>query len=272
MLSPLKSPLKAIVYMDYADIQEQLKQYGKTLPGNDIFPALLNKFKEEELQIINFITYANYERKSTGSKLRTYLRNLGLETRQSYTSGKNSRTPEFTVDALRTLYKTSGIDLYILISNDPYMIPLLKAIKYENKLSYVLSTRCGFNQVLAEYADFHEFLEDICSLTTLPLAESKPLEPILSLVPANFTETDIERAKEVARNFYRSLTFRRAKLMNQPINLSGYLQDISKDTHRFPGELLNDFKLAHCLQFVVLYKDVSRRLYLSEGERRTEVL
>jgi hypothetical protein len=258
--------------MDYEDIREQLKQYGKTLLENDIFPALLTKFKEEELTILDFIVYTNFERKSTGSKLRTYLRNLGLETRQSYNNGKNSGAPEFTVDALRTLYKTSGADLYIIISNDPYMIPLLKAIKYENKLSYVLSTRCGFNQVVAEYADFHECLEDILGLAALAPVESKPLEPILSLVPNNFTETDIERAKEVARHFYRSLTFRRAKLLNQPINLSGYIQDISKDTHRYPGELLNDFKLAHCLQFVVLYKDVSRRLYLSEGERRTEVL
>lgn len=90
---------------------------------------------------------------------------MGLQTRHASNDGKNSGDLELTVDALRVLYKNSNINFFVIISSDRDIIPLLKAIKYENKTSYVLSTQNGFNKTVAEYADFHEYIEEIFNLT-----------------------------------------------------------------------------------------------------------
>lgn len=50
-------------------------------------------------------------------------------------------------------------------SSDTDMVPLLQALKSENKITCVLSTKNGFNPVVTRSADFHEYIEDILHLT-----------------------------------------------------------------------------------------------------------
>ncbi|MCL6589635.1 MAG: NYN domain-containing protein [Firmicutes bacterium] len=264
-----------VVYVDYENIAEILRQSGNDPLKIDFFRVIQGRLRAANLNIIDFIVYSNFEKRSWTTRQQTYLRTLGLQTRQASNNGKNSSDLELTVDALRTLYKTPSIHVFVIISSDRDIIPLLKAIKYESKYSYVISTRLGFNQVVAEYADAHEYIEDIFQITAMPLnpgvAEAVPGDLGVSFDPAMATPEEVNRAKEVARYLYSSQIWKRAAQMSEPVSLSGYIQVIARAVNRFPADILNDFKRAHCLKYVTIYQDQSRRLYLRQGERSGEL-
>lgn len=84
------------------------------------------------------------------------------------------------------------------------MISLLKAIKYENKFSYVYSTQNGFNQIVAKYADFHEYLEDLFNLAPPgPEAEPRDKTGVLTDIDLETVSPEsIRQAHEVVDYFY----------------------------------------------------------------------
>jgi hypothetical protein len=90
------------------------------------------------------------------------------------------------------------------------LFPLLKDIKYENRFSYVLSTKNGFNQIVAEYADTHEYIEDIFHLTEISAPEVTQEELEVTFDPEMITDADTEKAREVARYLYGSQIWKRA--------------------------------------------------------------
>lgn len=263
----------AVVYADYENILELLTEFGEDPLEMDFFKVIQDKLAVDDgLNIIDFIIYGNFEKKTLDYKHQTHLRALGLQTRHACNKGKNSGDLELTVDVLKDLYKNHNIDIFVMISTDRDIIPLLKAIKYENKLSYVISTQNGFNQTVAKYADFHEYIEDIFHLD--PPDPSIPHQDLAEIVieikdidvkAAN--PVDIGRAQEVARYFYQSNIWKRALVLGEPVSLKGYLDVISKVVHRFRGDILDDFKLAHCLKYVTLYQDPIRGLCLKQGVR-----
>jgi uncharacterized LabA/DUF88 family protein len=284
-----KNRLSAMVYMDYENIREFLQPYGKTLLQMNFFPLILNKFKQDGLKVIDFMVYGDFERGFQRSKQQTYLRSLGLQTRQSSSNGKNTSDLELTVDTIRTLYKTPRVDVFVIIISGRDIIPLLKAIRLEGKLSYLLSTKNSFNRIVAEYADLSESIEDIFHLAPV---EQKPLalDPVLDpafltttgcLDPANsaltyedaaHTSAAVERAKEVARMFYTSQIWRRAVQLNEPVNLSGYTQAITKAVRGYSGDILDSFKLAHALQFITIYHGPNQKLFIKEGAKKEECI
>ena len=151
--------LNAITYIDYENIYELLKKSGHDPLEMNFFKVIQEKLKTTGLNIIDIIVFANFEKNGSVNKdSKRYLRSMGLQTRHASNNGKNCGDLELTVDALRDLYKNPSIDVFVVISSDRDIIPLLKAIKYENKVSYVISTRNGFNQIVAKYADFMSIL------------------------------------------------------------------------------------------------------------------
>ena len=264
----------AAVYVDHENIFELLKQYGKDPLEINFFPVILNKLKEEhKLNVIDFIIYGNFEKGPLNAKYQTILQGLGLETRHSSNNGKNSSDLEMTVDALRTLYKNPVIDVFVIISSDRDIIPLIKAIKYENKIAYVLSTKTGFNQIVIKYADHHEYIEDIFDLKEKISAGMEAD----NLQTANFglikiDEGDIENAKEVSKLFYNSYIWKNHGIQGEPISLNGYVNIISKAVNRFPNRIIEDFKLAHQLKYITIYHHPKKGLCLTEGEKKSELL
>lgn len=65
----------------------------------------------------------------------------------------------------------AAIQAIVIVSSDSDMVPLLQAIKYENKIACLFSTRTGFNRVAIRYVDYHEYIEDIFNLTPAPAAQ-----------------------------------------------------------------------------------------------------
>jgi uncharacterized LabA/DUF88 family protein len=273
-LQPKNSQMNAMVYVDYENILELLKGYYHKDPLEiDFFRVLQNRLAEAGFKVVDVIVYGNFEKKTANGNPQTFLRAMGLQTRHASNNGKNSGDLELTVDALKDLYKNPNIDIFVIISSDRDIIPLLKAIKYENKLSYVFSTQNGFNQIVAKYADLHEYLEDVFGLTLPepPPANDDQTGLLAYIDPDTINLLQVRRAREVAKYFYQSHIWTRSSLLGKPISLYGYLDVITKVVHRSPDEILDDFKLAHNMKFITLYKDPERGMCIKAGENMGRV-
>jgi uncharacterized LabA/DUF88 family protein len=265
-LQPKNNQLNAIVYVDYENILELLKAYGKDPLEIDFFRVIQDRLMVAGLKVIDFIVYGNFEKKDSNNQ--TFLRAMGFQTRHALNSGKNSGDLELTVDALKDLYKNPNINIFVIVSSGRDFIPLLKAIKYENKLSFVYSTKNGFNQIVAQCADFHEFVEDIFDLA---LPDSLPVtldgtELLIDIDPDTVNMLQLRRAREVSRYFYQSHIWTRSSILGKPVTLAGYMDVITKVVERSPDEILEDFKLAHSIGYIKLYRDPERGVCIKEGE------
>lgn len=267
--------LNAIVFVDYENIFELLKKYGVSPGEINFFPVILDKFRNlYKMNVIECIVYCNFEKKSFQGREQTLLQNLGLQTRHAASNGKNCSDLMLTVDALSTLYKNPNINVFVIVSSDRDMIPLLKAIKYENKVAYILSTRYGFNPVVSEYADYHEYIEDIFNINVEPMPD--PEEPEMDIVLCgkrfNPEEARIEDAQEVSKLLYTSNIWKKSEIDGNPVTLKGYLQILLKKVGRTPSQIEKDFALAHQLKYVTIYKDENKGLCLKRGNNSAEVL
>ncbi|MCL6590765.1 MAG: NYN domain-containing protein [Firmicutes bacterium] len=266
-----QNTVTSVVYVDYENIYETLRLYRKDPFEMGFFQTIQQKLASAGLNVIDFIVYSNFAKKTLTLEHQALLRSIGLQTRPASNNGKSSGDLELTVDALRVLYKNPEVNVFIIISSDRDIIPLLKAIKYENKVSYMISVKTGFNQTVAEYADFHEYIEDIFDLT-MPEPEQELNEAWNTPGTPNFNQEQIARAREVAEYFYHSNIWKRCVQNKEPINLNGYIQVITRVLNRSSNEILDDFKVAHHLKYVSIYHDQFRQqLYIKEGERMGEV-
>ena len=230
------------------------------------------------MDIDDFTVYADFER-SPLNKYQTVLRKMGFQTRHSSIQGKSCSDLELTVDALRDLYKNQFLKIFVIITSDRDLIPLLKSINSENKISYVFSTKSNFNPVLCQYSLFHVFIEDLFSLGELkaPVTSVKTLTVNRDFIdpPAFdpscagaqvFAPEKVERAREVANYFYKSKIWRNSMKGGILITLKGYLEVIAKVLNRATNELLDDFKLADSLRYLSIFEDKDKGLCLKEGE------
>jgi uncharacterized LabA/DUF88 family protein len=260
----------AIVYVDYENILELLNAYHKTPLELDFFRVIQSQLKTAGLKVMDFIVYGNFEKKSTSGRHQTFLRAMGFQTRHASNNGKNSADLELTVDALRDLYRNPSIEIFVIISSDRDIIPLLKAIKYEGKLSYLISTKNGFNRVVAEYADIHAYIEDIFGIYTPAKVANTPVSFKETFEAGELTAERVERAREVARHLFNSNIWKRSTETEEPVSLTGYINVLARIVNRFPGEILNDFKVAHQLKLVTIYQSPEQRLYIKEGEKAVD--
>jgi uncharacterized LabA/DUF88 family protein len=258
-----------MVYIDFENISELLKKSGHDPLEMNFFKVIQEKLKTIGLNIIDIIVFGNFEKDTANGKQQTLLRAMGLQTRHASNNGKNSSDLELTVNALRDLFRNPNIDVFVIASSDRDIIPLLKEIKYENKYSFIITTRNGFNPTVIKYADSHEYIEDIFELTPPDeaIVDLDALSELIKIDPAMVSLAKVRRAREVARYFYRSHIWTQASILGKPVNLKGYLDVIAKVIKRSPADILNDFKLAHCLKYLTIYQHPARGLCLKEGKQ-----
>ena len=262
----------AVVYVDYENIFQLLGRYGADPLEINFFPIILRKLKEKyRLNVIDFVVYSNFERKPFADRHQTIIQAMGLETRHSANSGKNSGDLELTVDALRTLYKNPTVKVFVIISSDRDIIPLLKAIRYENRVTCVMSTRNGFNQIVTEYADHHEYLEDIFHLTMVSTNANEENAAHVERELIEMDENAVLKAKEVARLLYRSKIWRNYERLGDPVSLDGYAKTVARTLREEPAQISRHLKLAHYLKYITIYQDAKKGLCLREGVNRTEL-
>jgi uncharacterized LabA/DUF88 family protein len=262
---------RAMVYVDFENVWELLQKTYQ-LDEINFFKLIQEKLKTTGLNIIDFLVFGNFEKNGSG-KYQTLLRGIGLQVYHTSNNGKNSSDLELTVNALRDLYKNPNIEVFVIVSSDRDIIPLLKAIKYENRLSYVISTKNGFNSIVIQYAELHEYIEDV--LEGVPVNETIEDQVFKDFIKINLAKiklTQVRRAREVVRLFYNSNIWRQSSLLGKPVNLSGYIDVLTKAVNRSLVDITNDFKLAHHLKYVTIYKDPGRGLCLKAGRNSNHVL
>jgi uncharacterized LabA/DUF88 family protein len=240
----------------------------------NFFKVIQEKLATAGLNIIDIIVFGNFEKNTLNGKQQTLLRAMGFQTRHASNNGKNSSDLELTVNALRDLFRNPNIEVFVIASSDRDIIPLLKEIKYENKLSYIITTKNGFNPTVIKYADFHEYIESIFKLTPpdQAIVNQDALLALIKIDPATIGLAKIRRAREIARYLYKSHIWTQASILGKPVNLKGYLDVVARVVKRSPDDILNDFKLAHCLRYITIYQDPARGLCLKEGKGMEKVL
>lgn len=265
--------LNAIVYADYENIFELLKVYGKEPVELNFFAVIEERLKQSGLNLIDIIFYGDFETNPKLAGEQSFLRGMGYQIRHTSANGLNSGELEITVEALTHLYENPNLEVFVIISGDRDIIPLLKTITHKNKLSYLISIpngqSAGSKLLAGQYADFHESLEEIFHLTPVAKLED-PLETLIAIDADTVSLLSIRRAMEVSRYFYKSHILKRASLLGKPVNLKGYLQVVARIADRHPDEIMTDFRLAHCLRYITIYPDPERGLCIREGEKMGE--
>ena len=163
----------AVVSMDYENMLELLKFYNRNLQGKDLIECIHDWLRKLRLNVVSFIAYGNFDQGMPDDWFQTF----NIQTRNCFHYGKNCSDLALTVDVLRDLYKNPGIDIFVILSSDRDMIPLLKTIRFENKRSCLISSRIDINPDILKYADYHEYIEDLLNLTppdTTPI-QSQPV-------------------------------------------------------------------------------------------------
>jgi len=196
---------------------------------------------------MDIIGYGNFPQNASNLKAQSQLQSLGIQIRQSYNNGKNAEEPDLTVETLRDSYEKPPVDIFVILSGDCQIIPLLKSIRYKNKHSYVISARTESNPIVTPYADYYEYLENILRLTP-PVVCEDPLETLLNIDPDTVSLLDTRRAKEVALYYYQSFIMKDASHGIQPISLKLYIGAVARLFNRHPDELFFWFQTGPLLK------------------------
>lgn len=266
IIQPKNESLNTAIYVDYDNIFELLKRYEADPLKINLLPTIFNKLKNEyNFNIVECIAFANFEKKPFQGRHRTALHNYGVDTRHAASNGKNCGDLMLTVDAITALYKKSTIDVFVIISSDRDLVPLMKAIRCENKLTYLLSTRYGFNNLVTFYADSHAYLEDIFNLTPDMLQNEK--ETLEFFVIGNeFKDSDIEKARKVSELLYSSNIWQTCEKEGNPLTLKGYVSIVSHKLGEDISRIELYFKLAHTMKYITMYKDKNKGLCIKKGD------
>jgi len=261
-----KELLTTKVYVDFENIYTILKKSGKDPLEMGFFEVIRRKTEAEGMSIIDLVVFGSFEQTPL-NKYQTVLRKMGLETRHSSNNGKNCSDMELTVNVLRDLYKNKNIEVFVIISSDRDIIPLLKSISSENKISYVFSTKSSFNPVVMKFATFHEYLENLFDLgePEPPVTVNLNLIETAAIDPLTIDPEKIERAREVANYFYKSKIWQKSLIGGNPVRLKGYLEVIMWVLKRPENEIMEDFQLGHALKYITLYEDSNKGLCIKEG-------
>jgi hypothetical protein len=255
MTNLIQQKLTAAAYIDYENIIGLLKGHFSVNPLElNFFGVILDRLRNHyQLNIIETIAYCNFERKELQGRHQSLLQWMGVQTRHTANNGKNSGDLELMADALRSLYKNPAIEVFVVISSDRDIIPLLKSIKYENKKTYVISCRNGFNGSVTNYADLQEYAEDIFNLEK-PAApiDGEFLEP--EICNGDLTYLDLERCEELINLLFTSIMWKNFETEGYPVTLKGFSEAVSRRVQRDPSQIVKDLQLAHSLGLIEIYQ------------------
>ncbi|WP_369902394.1 NYN domain-containing protein [Bacillus manliponensis] len=269
-----KSKLKAIVYIDYDNVLERFSSLNVTVEQLNFFETLKEEFEKRGVYISDIIAYANFEKSELFSvSHQTQLQRKGIQTRHCSNDGKNAGDLEMAVDTIVELYKNPTIQAFIIVSNDRDLIPLLKAIKKEDKLAIYSCSKKGLNGMVSNYADFTLYFEDIFELPERNGTEGTAIERANNIDVERLNDTDKENAKKVAELLYKSRLWTSYQGdHNQVIKLQGYALQVAKILSVLKNDAIKYYEIAHKLEFVELYVDAeTEQVCIRDGAKKDEI-
>ncbi|WP_170292129.1 NYN domain-containing protein [Heliobacterium mobile] len=254
------------IYVDCDNLYRRLEEYGLD-PISDLnfFQKISEMFKEN-YNIIKYTAFANFDNTKMGLTVHNVIYNYGVYVKHCSIDGKGSTDMEIVIEAITDLFRNPNIDYFVIISNDRDYIPLFRVIKAENKRSYVISTKNGFNEVVNVFADHHQYLEDLFEIELL--RELNNGEDTVQI-----DENLMEKYKKIASLFYDSRMYKSYKENGNTVGLNGYLQAIRKtwkdknDTYQLIRKYLY---AASKLEYILIKKDENGNEYIYEGRKMSE--
>jgi len=252
-----KKKLKTIVYIDYDNVLERFSALDVTINQLDFFEKLKVKFDEEGLFVCDIVAYANFEKAELFNVAhQTQLRHKGVLTKHCSSDGKNSGDLEMTVDVLVDLFKNDSLEAFVIVSNDRDFIPLIKAIKKENKLAVLSSSKKGLNQIISTYADFTFYFEDIFNLPEKSLTTGTSIQRANEIEIDDLSDDMKIKAQEIVKNLHKSHFWKKFELDNtQTVRLQGYAVQAAKIMKVLKDDAIKYFEVAHKLGLIELFID-----------------
>jgi uncharacterized LabA/DUF88 family protein len=266
----------AIVYVDFENIVKHLKKYDKTPSSINFFKTIMTKLKEIDYRILDVNVYGNFDDLDLkGNNSQTHIQSIGFSTHHVFNNGKNSSDIQIVVDVLEDVYRNKDLEMVVLISNDKDFIPLVKKIKREAKKICLINFNIGKAKVMSELPDNHLFMEDIFELKDMELIVSDVEDDLLSL---DVRMEDIDpkqkqKAKELSKYLYESKFWREYLQNNIKVGLNGYVDIVNRNIWRQidKEDIMNLFKIAYCLEYVMIWKDTDGMYYIDEGKNKNMV-
>lgn len=238
-----------VIFFDYENIYWRLQEYGKNIIELNLIESVKNFFDEKRINILDFMIYANFDEKQFHNSFhQTYLQGLGVTTKHTSNKGKNASDIQLVVDALKVLYKNDLVDVFIIVSSDRDMSPLIQAVKQESKLAYLITTKIGFEKGMINTADYHEYLENILNLSL----DYKQADPAIKA--EDISAQDVEASRDVMALLLSSRIWERFIKRGNPINFNEFKKHIAKAKKMLQIEVDRLFKIAQTKQWIQLYK------------------
>jgi|BioPla2DNA2_1021312.scaffolds.fasta_scaffold16573_2 uncharacterized LabA/DUF88 family protein len=271
--------VNASVYVDYENLVKRLKEYNvNPISDLDFFKKLGEYLRSNGFNIVNFTAYANFDDRDMKFQDQTSLQSNGISTKHTCNDGKTSADLELAIDALKDLYKYNDISAFIIISSDRDFISLIKAIKLENRYTFVISTKNGFNEVVKNFTNHHEYIEDIFEFkkSGIEISKVEKTEDMKIGVQEGFEITDElkEKANDVCSLLLGSIYWKKYKAEGgDKVGLNGYASVIKNNVwkHETKENIIKYFHIAHSLEYITICKDKDGLLFFEEGNKTNEI-
>lgn len=156
---------KAIVLLDYENVHKILGKYGESAQSKDLFVKIREYCKTNGLDILDIIVYCNFDRPElTESFHQTWLQQNNIEVRHTSNNGKNYADLQIAIDALEQVYRNNNVNAIVLFSSDKDMIPLVKAIRRNDKSVYWITSVQDCAPGMDLFPNKHEILETLLNI------------------------------------------------------------------------------------------------------------
>lgn len=268
----------AAIYMDYENILKVLKDYGvHPIKDLDFFEVICKKIKENRFNILKFTAYANFDDPDLRYS-QTEIQTFGISTKHSSNDGKSSVDIDLTVDALCDLFKNHYIDVFIVISSDRDYIPLIKAINFENKMTYIITTKINSNPIVASFSHHYQTIEEIFDFEGKNITLNRPEQETQSVefgVDENSITDELkEKAKEVATYLFTSPFWKSYEERGETVGFYGYLDMLRKNKMRNESkqDIIKYFNVAHTLKYLTIKEEQYGFIIIDIGEHSNEIV
>lgn len=267
-LKEINEQYNGVVLVDYENIFRRLQDFGKNIVDVDFVGKMKNFFKEKGVNITDFIVYANFDVDYFHRSFhQSYLQTLGVTTRHTSNKGKNSSDIQLVVDAMKILFRNKLVDVFVIVSSDRDMIPLIQAINQEDKRTFLITTTSGFDKSIIYLVNYHEYLENILDLRIDYLDYDKDC--------GDLNSDDIESAKEIIYLLITSKIWENFRKKGTPINYREYIKHLAALKKTDVNNIDTLFKVAAKLRWIKFYEymqNTNKVEGIRPGERLPELL
>lgn len=155
----------AVVYIDYENVHKIFAEYKENAQSTNLIQKIWEYCERNTLTILDIYIYCNFDNPELHESFhQTWLQQYDVEVRHTSNNGKNYADLQIAVDVLEQVYRNDNTDAIILLSSDRDMVPLVKAIRRNNKIVHWITTVQDCAPGMDIFPDHHELLENLLEI------------------------------------------------------------------------------------------------------------